>query len=107
MGVSPCESPSQHSSLWCWLCMTKRTTFEVRLCSVPEEGCLDSWHILYLLSLPPTGVYLWTYPPQGYTCGPRIDWASRGSFAVLASEPRSEGHQASRLALLCCARFRA
>ena len=28
--------------------------------------------------------------------GPRIDWASRGTFAVLASELNCKGNQASR-----------
>merc|ERR1711966_234961 len=40
-------------------------------------------------------------PPLGYgPLGPRIDWASRGTFAVLASELNCEGNQASRSAIL-------
>ena len=40
-------------------------------------------------------------PPLGQgPLGPRIDWASRGTFAVLASELNCEGNQASRSAML-------
>ena len=40
-------------------------------------------------------------PPLGLgPLGPRIDWASRGTFAVLASESNCEGNQVSRSALL-------
>ena len=36
-------------------------------------------------------------PPLGLgPLGPRIDWASRGTFAVLASELNCKGNQASR-----------
>ena len=48
-----------------------------------------------------------TNAPAAFGLRPWIDWASRGSFAVLASELNCEGNQASRLALLRCARFRA
>ena len=51
----------------------------------------------------------WARPfaPAAFGLRPRIDWASRGSFAVLASELNCEGNQASRSALLRCARSRA
>ena len=57
-------------------------------------------------------VYIYTYicrekereresPPLGQgPLGPRIDWASRVAFAVLASDLNCEGNQASRSVML-------